>query len=253
MKLISFWVKRGFGLLIFGVTLASELGAYPMNSATPVAVSGSGLQSELNSIFACTGCVGATANQSPVDMWQSSTAQNPTVTAVLQFSNLPSGDTFGIWSNTSNLVPIINGSASPTGPLGFSTSAVLQWSTTGALLISSPALGCFDGDIDCGIAANVSANDFGFYLQTPTATYYTVDSLNPNNAAQALAYNYNDEWVLAFNDTAVTSSSVGAYDNFVVGIQSISGLPEPRSFVLLATTIPLFAFIRYRWLRRQKA
>ena len=244
-------VKNGLGLLTLGVCLAARLGAYPMNP-TSVAVSGSGLQTELNSIFGCTTCVSATANQSPVDMWQTSTAQNPTVTAVLQLSNLPSGDTFGIWSNSGQLVPIMNGSATPTGPFGFSTAAVLQWSNTGLLLISSPGLGCLDG-IDCSIVDDVSASSFGFYLQTATGTYYTVDSLNPNDAAQSLAYNYDNEWVLAFNDTPVTAGSPGAYDNFVVGIQSISGLPEPRSFLLLATTIPFLALIRYRRLQRNRA
>lgn len=243
------WVKGILGLLALGFS-SHVLFAYASMNTRPVAVSSSGLQTELNTIFGCSGCVNSKTNQSPEGLWQTSTAQNPTATAVLQLTDLPGTDTFGIWTNSNQLVPIMYGSAEPTDPYGFSTSATLQWSPTGALRISDPSGSCTY--IDCTTVTDISASSFGFYLKTGTGSvYYTLDSLNPSGAAQALTYNYSNEWVLAFNDTAVTPTSPGSYTDFVVGIQSISGLPEPSSLLLLGTTLLIVALQRRRLLRRR--
>jgi hypothetical protein len=242
--------KFGFLAIILAAS-GGSVWAFPTSNNRPVTVSGTGLQTELNSIFGLCpsgSCVNAVTNQSAEGMWQTSTLQNPTVTAVLQATDVPSGDTFGLFTDPNQLVPLIYGNAAPTDSLGFSTAASLQWSATGALRITSPGGDC--GYIDCTTVTDIAANSFGFYLQTPTGTYYTVDALNQDGGAQALTYNYNNEWVLAFNDTPVTASAPGAYTDFVVGVQSISGLPEPRSIYLLGTTLPLLALMQWRRSRR---
>ncbi len=225
--------------------------AYSSTNIRPVSVSGNSLQSELNQIFGLcpTGsCVNAVTDQSPEGMWHTSTLTNPTVTAVLQFTDVPWGDVFGIWTDPNHLVPLIYGFASPTDFLGFSTSATLQWNSNGWLRVTS--MDC--GEIACGVSDWTAPTSFGFYLQTPHGTFYTVDSLNPNGSAQALAYNYDNEWVLAFNGTPVTGSSA-SYSDFVVGIQSISGLPEPSSLLLFGTSLSLVGFLRWRRSRARKA
>ena len=240
------WRKAGFVLLLLSLSSGS-MWAFGSLNTRPVMVAGDSLQNTLDQIFGtCPGgpCVSATGNQSVEGMWHTSTIQNPTATAVLQFTDVPSGDTFGIWTNPSQLVPILYGTATTTDPSGFSTAATLQWSSSGALRIASPAGDC--AVINCTMVTDIQSGSFGFYLQTPTGTYYTVDALNPDGAAQALTYNYQDEWVVAFNGAPVTSSAPGSYDDFVVGIQSISELPEPRSTLLLGSTLPVLAFLRWR-------
>jgi hypothetical protein len=226
--------------------------AYSSSNIRPVSVSGNSLQSELDQIFGLcptVSCVNAITDQSPEGMWHASTLTNPTVTAVLQFNNVPSGDVFGIWSDPSNLVPLIYGSANPTDSSGFPTSATLQWNSTGMLRVTSSDC----SEIACSTSNIIQPNAFGFYLQAQNGTtFYTVDSLNPHGSAEALAYNYDNEWVLAFNDPSVTGSSA-SYSDFVVGIQSISGLPEPSSLLLFGSSLPLLGFVRWRLSRARKA
>src|SRR5579875_3221540 len=80
--------------------------AYSSTNIRPVSASGNALQSELKQIFGLcrTGsCVNAVTDQNPESMWHTSTLTSPTVTAVLQFTDVPSGDVFGIWTDPTSL------------------------------------------------------------------------------------------------------------------------------------------------------
>jgi len=218
----------------------------------PVATAGpNSLQSLLDQIYGCSDCVDAASDQTTSGMWKTSTAIHQVVTSVLDFT-FPTGspDTFGIWSTVSNLVPIFLGTATADNNSG----ATLRWNSSGVLTV-----GAVD-PTDCGISINcesgitgVDPTGFGFYLTTPGGqTYYTMDYANPNGSAQALTYNSQNEWAIAFNDTQVTAGTPGSYNNMVVGVQSITALPEPRSIILLGTTVLVASGFGRRRLRRKK-
>jgi hypothetical protein len=240
------WRAIGVILMMGGGASAwtySTTNTRPVTIADPAPGTES-LESILDQIFGCSGCVGAKTDQSSAGVWQTSTQRFPTSLSMLQFSfpsTVPDSDVFGIWSDPTKLVPIYAVSATP------GTSAILQWNSNGSLQISGDC-----SVIDCTTTSSINRDFFGFYLQINGSTYYTVDDLNPYNSAQALSYNYNNEWVIAFNDAPVTSSSPGAYNNLVVGVQSIAVLPEPKSLVLLGTAMLLvFAFSQRRFARKR--
>jgi hypothetical protein len=217
--------------------LTASAWGYPSFNNRPVTVTDPGsnsLQSLLDQIFGCNQCVDANADQQAAGMWRTSTALHRIATSVLQFTfPTVSPDIFGIWSDGA-IVPIFLG-----GATGDTSGATLSWSSTGLLTIAAA------DTTDCGVAINcqknvvgIDPNQFGFYIQTPdNHVYYTLDQNNPDGAAQAVTYNADNEWVIAFNDTQVTPGSPGAYNNMVVGVQSITALPEPRSIILLGTAL----------------
>src|SRR5579875_3852505 len=129
--------------------------AYSSTNIRPVSVSGNTLHSELDQFFGLgsTGpCVNAVTDQHPEGMGHTTTLTNPTVTAVLQFTDVPSGAVFGIWTDPNQLVPLINGSATPTDSSGFPTSATLQWNSTGTLRVTSSDC----GEIVCGTSTLIA-------------------------------------------------------------------------------------------------
>ena len=88
--------------------------------------------------------------------------------------------------------------------------------------------------------AGITSSAFGFYIQNAAGEkFYTLDSQNQGGTAQALSYYHNSDWIIAFNDVLVQGGSLGAFNNVVIEVQSITALPEPRSIILLGTTLLL--------------
>jgi hypothetical protein len=126
------------------------------------------------------------------------------------------------------------------------TSAILQWRPSGTLSVTG--LAANDNDPSpCGTGVNcktgitgITSSAFGFYVQNGAGErFYTLDSQNASGTPQALSYYHNSDWIIAFNDVLVQGGSLGAFNNVVVDIQSITALPEPRSIILLGTTLLL--------------
>lgn len=220
----------------------------PLNERNPVVLpadGGDSLQTMLDEIFGCTGCVDAIEDQQSAAMWRTATARYPSVSTTIQFRTSNALDySFGIWTDATTPVLIFT-SAAPEG-----TTATLTWNPAGYLTISSNNCGVVNCiSIPAGTAANtVSSRGFGFFLQSPNGNVFTVDDLNGGGGAQALTYYNSSDWVIAFNDGAGAAN----FDDFVVDVQSIAALPEPHSIVLLGTTLLIACTIgRRRMLRRQ--
>jgi hypothetical protein len=242
-------------LALFLVLTACAWGYPSTNNRSPqIAVADPGsnsLQSLLDNWLG-DGTIDAATDQQTAGMFRSSTTIFQVAASVLDFTT--GGDTFGIWSDVGSLVPIFLGGATANGVSGPTTGAVLLWDPMGRLTVWALDPSQCGVSIDCQTGlSGIDPGQFGFYLQTPQNTYYTVDQANPNGSAQALTYHANNEWIMAFNDTPVTAGSPGTYNNMVVGVQSITALPEPRSIILLGTTLLLASgFARRRLLRKNK-
>jgi len=252
------------GLLCIGLTGTANADSVPLFNSRPdgkVAINaapatGDPLQSILDEIYGCNGCVDADDDQKDSAMWATSVSTNPTVAATLQvaFSGGSVGDEFGIFSMVNDLpifIPIFKtlqqtnptdpGTGTPSG-----TSAILQWTKTGKLNIVGVAA---DDSTDpaCPTQVNcqnnvvgISSKAFGFYVQNGAGEkFFTLDSQNPSGSPQAVAYQYNSDWVIAFSDAMNQGNTAGSYNNVVVDVQSITALPEPRSIVMLGTTLLL--------------
>ena len=170
---------------------------------------GTDLQTILNTIYP--GTFNAYTDQSPVGMWKSAASLYPTVTPILSFEYAGNADlnALGIWSGSdSNALKSLQIFSGPADP---GTKATLSWVDPGSDTIQ---IACASGDcagVNVGTFVNsgVFYTGFGYYLQTPGGTFYTVDSLNPGGEAQALAYQTNNDWVIAFEDLPVATEDQG--------------------------------------------
>ena len=225
-------------LLVVSVMLAAQLAMADSIQAfntRPVTVNGPApgevsLQDLLNQIYGCTGCVNAQTDQQSAGMW--GLPGTSVMSPVLQFeyAGNASSNVFGIWytsdsSITPTMVPIFFGGA--TGQT--MTFATIYWDAAG-MHIFSP-----DASVNTGVFTGIPQSSFGFYLEGPGGTFYTVDQLNNGNP-QAIAYNYGslDRWTFAFEDKPYANTDHD-YNDMVVSVESIAPVPEPASLCLLGS------------------
>ncbi len=203
-------------------------------SATPVA--GASLQNALTSTGAV---VDVNSNQYASDYYWMIGASTVSVTNILfEFSASAAATTFGIYDkvDASKKLQVYGGSASAGSIALIANSTVLggkQFCT--APLWSMPACTVFGG------------NQFGFYLQNSSGTFYSDTSLNEDDFDHMIAYQGNhsvsnpnlingspwlaNEFVLAWED--ILGGGDADYDDFVVLIESVASVPEPSTLGLL--------------------
>lgn len=200
----------------------------PVNSGT----SDPSLQSMLNQIFACNGCINAVNDQQQAAMWGLGSVPG-VVSPQLQFEYAANNTTFGLWyTNDTNVAPtrVQIFDASATGQNnGAPSAAMVQWLT--------PTSGRIYGDSGMTTFSGIPYSEFGFYITSNGQTYYSADQLNPNDAAQMLAYQQlpNNLWALAFADTPVGVGSAADYNDMVVSVESMLPVPEPATMLLMGT------------------
>ena len=190
------------------------------------------LQTLLNQIFACNGCINAVNDQQQAAMWGLGSVPG-VVSPQLRFEYASNSNTFGIWyTSDSNVAPtmvqIFPGSATGQND-GGAAAAMVQWTTpTSGKIYSDSGVSTFSG---------VPYNGFGFYLTSNGQTYYSADQLNTNGAAQMLAYQQlpNNLWTLAFEDTLVGAGSDADYNDMVISVESMLPVPEPATMFLMGT------------------
>jgi len=213
----------------------------PVLIAAPPAGEAS-LQTILDGIYGCTGCVSATANQSTAGFWD--LAGNPPVTTgpVLKATYAAASDAVGLYTTTSTLIDIFTGIA------GTGTTADVQFNLDGTITIYSTPGNCSSGYVNCGTFSGISQGGFGFYMTGNGATYYTQDYLNPKSTTpfptepttQARALSYvnpvNDRWAMAFEDGTDFD-----YNDRVISVESITAVPEPVSLIVFGTVLALCA------------
>jgi hypothetical protein len=108
-----------------------------------------------------------------------------------------------------------------------------------SLIVSGTPTACSSGKINCTGATDsrINSGAFGFYLTTGGNTWYTVDQLNSNGLAQALAFNDGTTWGIGFEDAnnAPGTGSDHDFQDAVLKIESVTAVPEPGSMMLLGT------------------
>ena len=186
---------------------------------------------------------------------------------VLEVAGNAGSNTFGIFdpTNPSNQLQLFSGTASA----GWST--VLMNLGGGNYSVSYyNGSGVFQSQITGTFGVT---NLFGYYLSGPGGTFFSNPSMNeptgnasyyPNGAPHMVAYQgnstntlkignttgkfLNNEFMLAWEDTAYSSSDLD-YNDFVVLVESVHSVPEPAvlgMFGLGALLIGLFAGLNRR-------
>lgn len=145
-------------------------------------------------------------------------------------------NTFGIYdiNATGNYLELFNGAASA------GDSAVFTYIGSNKFL-----------NLLTNTMATFSSSSFGFYLGTPSSTFYSDASKNPNGSDQMVAFEGGqgrtanflgtgtfpwlpNEWVFAWEDIAYNSSDKD-FNDFVVTVESVTPhpVPEPTTLALL--------------------
>jgi hypothetical protein len=193
------------------------------------------LQTILNGIYGCTGCINAATNQQTTALWMLPGIPTQTIAPVLQAAYAADGDAVGLYTGN-NLVRIFN----PTAPAGI--SAGVQFNLNGTIDVFSTFANCTAGYVNCNTFTGISQGSFGFFMTDTTTgnTFFTEDSRNPNiiKRARALAYQQasNDRWAIAFEDGTDFD-----YNDRVISVESIVAVPEPGAVMLFGTVLALCA------------
>jgi hypothetical protein len=241
-------VAGAFVALAGTAAVAAPISATNTRPTTPVtAGDGPGMQSILDTIFGCTGCVDPISGQSSAAEW-AILGSFPTVTPVMQFeiAGYAGSNAMGMWTGTDSTAvtthQIFSGTAVP------GTAAQLQWLTNTSGVITGGA------GVNVGSFSGINRYAFGFYLKGPGGTFYSADSLNGGDA-QMMAYHNTaqNRWAMGFEDVALGDADRD-YNDMVFSVESvIAAVPEPETYAMLLAGLGLMGFVARRRQRKLAA
>ena len=219
------------------LALASVASLLMTANASATLVSGNSLQNALTA----TGAVVDVNNDqyTPDTYWMMGSSTVSSANILFELAGFADSTTFGIFdkNNSSNKLQIFNGAAGSGSIALFANSTV-----PGGKQFCTAAL--FSSSVTCSM---FSGNQFGFYLQSPSGTFYSDTALNQDNVDHMVAYQGNytpsnpntindnpwlaNEFVLAWED--LNGGGDRDYDDFVVMVESVVSAPEPTTLGLL--------------------
>ncbi len=249
MKSISNWVA---GLAMVAATAGA-------NATEILPGSETSLQSVINSLYKSATCPtcsdvalapNVNTNQYTTDqLWSIEASGMSAATIIIEIAGNANTNTFGIYDAANhNTVQLFGGAADQAdqalvsiGQNGQVTVIYLQRDTNGNLTASglwSSGAGYF------------TQNLFGYYLGTTGGTLYSEAARNADGADQMVAFQGDNDtiklpgnapgnwgsssYILAWEDIAYNLSDKD-FNDFVVYVESVKGVPEPATLVLLST------------------
>lgn len=221
---------------------------------------GTGLQDQLNGITVSGPGIDVYNDQyQPSSWWSIGATGNSENKIVLEIAGNASVNTFGIFdpTNASNHLQLFGGGASA----GWST----QLANLGGgnyMVTNYNAAGIYQGQTSATFGVT---NLFGYYLDTPDGTFYSVPGMNPNSNAtypggvpHMVAYAGDgstklnihgvagkflpNEFLLAWEDTLWANSDLD-YNDFVVIVESVDPIPEPAALGMFGFGVLLLGVI----------
>ena len=251
MKSIKSWVA---GFALAAVAASANATLILPGSETP-------LQTVIDGLYksaSCSACSDVTqapdvnANQYAADqLWSIEASGMSAATIIIELAGNANSNTFGIYDPyTGNTAQLFGGPADQADLALVSISQSGQVSVIYLQRDSNGTLTSISSSISG--AGFFTQNVFGYYLGTPGGTFYSQPSRNAGGADQMVAYRGDGDtiqlpgnnpgvwgsssYVLAWEDITYDASDKD-FNDFVVYVESVTGVPEPATLALLAGSL----------------
>jgi hypothetical protein len=217
------------------------------------------LQSVINSLYQSSGCpTCAPVSSAPnVDTdqyqqdryWSIEASGIAAATVIIEIAGNANSNTFGIYDGgTGNTVQLFG------GPADNADQALVSISESGQVAVLYLQRDANTGYLTGGNywssgSGYFSQNQFGYYLGTGGGTFYSDPSRNPGAEDQMVAFQGDGDliklpgnkaggwgsssYILAWEDLQYSASDKD-FNDFVVYVESVNGVPEPGSLALAA-------------------
>jgi hypothetical protein len=248
VKSIKSWVA---GLAMVGATASASATVILPGSETS-------LQTVINSLYKSAGCPtcsdvslapNVNTDQYSADrLFQMEASGGSVATVIIELAGNANSNSFGIYDATNDNAVQLFG-----GPADQADQALVSISQTGQVLVVYLQRDS-NGNMTASSIYNsgtgyFSGGVFGYYLGTNNGTFYSDPARNPDGGDQMVAFqgdgdtiklpgNTPGPWgsssfILAWEDIAYAASDKD-FNDFVVYVESVTGVPEPGTLALLA-------------------
>ena len=188
---------------------------------------------------------------SPNQKWQVTASSVASLSLIAEYAGNANDNVFGIYdaADPSSRLTIFSG----THDAGDRAALMFFGNTVLSITADSPSMTpSFD-------MFTLSGQQFGFFLDTPSGTWFSQDHLNSDGADHMIAFRGNNldqltlppggrtgtwtdnEFILAWEDMSGNSSDFD-FNDFVVMVESVEGVPEPAMLSLFGAGLVLTGF-----------